>query len=481
MNTRKTFRLIWLGSIVLLLASSCKVMEPTTPAVAPVPEKFTATVDTAKSSGSIPWSGFFDDQHLVGLIREALANNPDMHIAQQRVEAAGAIVRARKGALLPSLTVAAAAGQRRFGEYTMDGIGNFDTNFSENIQPDQRIPEHLPDYYLGLQSSWEIDIWQKLRYRKRAAASRFLATAKGKQWVTTSLIASVATAYYDLLALDNALVIVRENIRLQQQAVELIQIQKQAGRATELAVKQFRAQLLNTQSLEVQVQQQIIETENQVNVLLGRFAQPVQRGLPILNQQLPEEVHAGVPAEMLRHRPDVQKTELEWLASQSDVKAARAAFFPSLTITSSVGFQSFNPDVLFNPASLAYNIFGGLATPLFHGNALRAEYRMAAAYQTESFMEYRKTVLDAYREVVNGLNGIENLSRLSALKEQEVAELQAAVSASNDLFTAGFASYLEVITAQKSVLEAELALADTRRQQFFVVVGLYKALGGGWE
>ncbi|MBL0743139.1 efflux transporter outer membrane subunit [Chryseolinea sp. Jin1] len=471
-----------LSVLVASFLCSCKVAQPLLPEAVKVPEAFGGMPDTTKSLGYTPRTIFFKDEHLTRLIGEAVENNPDVQIALQRIEMTRASVLVRKGALLPSASLFVAGGQQKFGAHTMDGVGNFDTNFSNNITDDKRMPEHLPEFYAGLQSSWEIDLWKKLRSRKRAAFLRLLSSEKGKHWVTTTLVSEVAVLYYELLALDNELNIIHENIRLQQKAVEVILVQKQAGRANELAVKQFTAQLLNTQGLEYRIRQEIVEGENALNTLLGRMGKPVERGQPILEQTLPMEISVGIPAHMLRRRPDVQAAELNLLASHADLKSAHAAFFPSLTITSSVGLQSFSSSYFFNlPGSLAYSVLGGLTTPLFERNTIRADYKAATAFQAEEFHHYRSAVLNGYREVVTSMNRIENLKAASDLKEQEVEVLQNAVATSRDLFNTGYANYLEVVSAQRGVLEAELALADTRKAQFHSLIALYKALGGGWE
>ncbi|MBL7852247.1 MAG: efflux transporter outer membrane subunit [Cyclobacteriaceae bacterium] len=468
--------------LVAVLLVQCKVAPPVqTPEAASLPSSFPSPGDSTQNSAQVPWREFFDDPFLVKHIEMGIANNLDLKMAVQRIEMAQASVRVAKGAFFPTLSATAAVGQRKFGEYTMDGIGNFDTNFSTNLPPEKRVPEHLPDYWLGVQSVWEIDLWGKLRNQKKSAVARFLATEKARHLVVTSLVAEIARSYYELLALDNELVFIQENIQLQQTAVELINAQKAAGRATELAVKQVTAQLLNTQSRESLAKQMIVYHENQINLLLGRFPQPVERGRPILDQPLPREIHAGIPAQMLTRRPDIAMAELRLEAARFDVKATRAAFFPSLAITSSLGLQSFRPEKFFNtPGSMAYSVFGGLTAPVFQRNMLKADYQRASAAQMELFYEYQKLVINGFQETVTGLKRIENFQTASTLKAQEVTTLQEAVSTANDLYIAGLASYLEVILAQKNVLEAELQLAETRKEQFFSVIDLYRALGGGW-
>lgn len=476
---KSVFRFLTILVLALTL-SQCKIAEKVTePELSTLPTRYPAT--DSSSTQPLAWREYYTDDLLRQHIEEGLKGNLDLKIAMQRIAMANANFSLSKGALLPSLQGFTSTSQQRFGEYTMDGIGNFDTNLSDNIGEDKRIPVRLPDYYLGFQTSWEVDVWGKLRNQRRAAASRVFASEKAQHLLKTLVVAEIARLYYSLLALDNKLVIIRENIRLQQTAVTLITAQKVAGRATELAVKQFTAQLLNTQSLEALVQRQIIEKENMFNLMLGRYPQPVVRGRLILAQPMPEKLKTGVPAQLLSQRPDIRQSELQLAAARFDVNAARAAFLPSLNITGAWGMQAFNTQVLFNtPTSVAYNLLGGLTTPFFNKNAIRAQHRRASAAQLEAFYDYQKSILNGYQEVSTQLANLENLQRSYEFKASEVDTLTEGVATANDLFVAGLASYLEVVTAQKSVLLAELDAIDTREMQFKATVDLYKALGGGW-
>lgn len=465
---------------LLVTVTGCKLTQPVEQhARIKAPETFAGQSDST-GIASMQWKTFFADQDLVALIDTALQNNLDLKMAVQRIEMSRAGVLAARGAMLPIIGADVSGGGRKFGDYTMDGVGNYDTNFSENIDEDRRLPApFLPDYFVGLRSSWEIDIWGKLKNRKKAAYSRFLATEKARQAIVTGLIAEIARSYYELLALDTELDIIRKNIALQESAVETIKVQKEAGRANELGVRQLTAQLLNTRSLEFEVQQRIIEIENEVNLLTGRFPQPVVRGKSL--GKVPEVVSTGVPAQMLRRRPDIQQAQLDLLANYSDQQAAQLAFLPSLNITAFLGFNAFKSSLLFAPGSIAYSALGGLTAPLLNRKALKAAQKTSEAASLESLYAYNKAVLNGFREVNTSLRKLENTSRIGELKQQEVEVLQQAVVTSKDLFQTGYASYLEVITAQRSVLEEELNLTNVQKEQFLALVELYRALGGGWE
>jgi NodT family efflux transporter outer membrane factor (OMF) lipoprotein len=359
MKTIKTITGIFFITAALLI-SSCKSTQTPEKKPTNMPEAFSGSKDSL-SSATINWKEYFSDQNLLTLIDTALQNNLDVSIALQRIEGARAGVRFAKGALLPTVSGGVAANMRRFGLYTMDGSGNATTE----IYNGELIPVNLPDYYVGLQTAWEADVWGKLRNRKKASIARYLGSVEGKNWVVSNLVAEVAMAYYELLALDHELDIIRETITLQDSALSIAVVQKDAGAANELAVKQFRAQLLNSKSMEVDVLQMITELENWINALSGRFPQSVNRDKALFMSAIPRQVNAGIPSDLLRNRPDIKQAELELMAAKADVKAARALFYPSLTITGGAGFQAYKTSLLFtSPQSFIFSAFGSLAAPL---------------------------------------------------------------------------------------------------------------------
>lgn len=477
--TRKVFLFALILSVLL---SGCKTLKTPEqlPKLTPVSDTYNG-VRSMTNAADIHWKDFFADPDLSALIDTALRNNLDLHITLQRIEMGRAQLDRTKGLTLPFVAGGVSMGQKRFGKYTMDGIGNYDTNFSNNITKDQNIPEFLPDFNVGLQSSWEIDIWQKLRTRKEAALMRYLATVEGRNFVITNLIADIAFYYYELLAFDNELDIIRETIRLQSSELSIIKVQKEAGRANELGVTQFEAQFLNTQSLEVEIKQQINEYENRLNFLLGRFATPIVRNKDLFVNSLPVEVTSGIPADLLKNRPDVRQAQYELAATKADVYVAKAAFYPSLNIAATLGFQTFNPRFIIAPQSIAYNILGSLTAPLFNKTALKADLKTARAAQIEALYYYQKTILNGYFEVYNQLVLINNLEKIHGFKNKEAEALTKSIQAASDLFVTGRATYLEVIVSRKNALQTRIDLLDVRKRQYQAAINLYRALGGGWK
>lgn len=463
---------------LLLLIAGCKV--PHSIQSIPdqkIPSSFTYLADTS-GVAQIQWREFFADSILVALIEEGIKSNFDVNIALQRIEQARSNVIFRKGAAFPTVAVGGTAAIRRYGLYTMDGAGNATTE----ILPNQIVPVNLPDYLTGFQANWEVDVTGKLRNRSRAATARYLASVEGRNWLITNLVADIATAYYELIALDQELSIIKSTIDLQQSAFEVVSLQKEHGATSELVVNQFEAQLLGTRSLAYEVNQQMAVLENYINTLLGRFPTAVNRNPVMFEGQFMPRLSHGVPSELLRNRPDVRSAELELTASKADFKAARAAFFPSLDITSGVGFQAFRTDLLFtSPQSFIFNLAGSVSAPLLNRTAIKAELNAANAAQIEALYNYQRSILMAFYEVSNEIYNLSNLEQIIDQRRRQVDVFARAIENSTELYKTGRANYLEVIITQQNALAAKLDLVDVRKRQLISQVMLYKSLGGGWQ
>jgi len=461
-----------------LLYTGCKVPALVqTPKPKPLPDTFNTSTDTVNTA-SIQWKNFFSDPYLAKLIDTALKNNQELLITLQEIEIARNDVRVRQGKLLPMVAAGGGIGVEKVGRYTSQGAGDASTE----IKPGKEVPEWLGDYRIGVYANWEVDIWNKLRTEKKAAVDRYLATMEGKNFVVTSLVAEIAHSYYSLLALDNQLDVVRQTILLQKNALEVVKLQKQAARVTELAVKKFEAEVLGSQSLEFDILQKIKETENEINFLAGRYPQPVERDKALFLTALPQQVHAGLPSQLLGNRSDLKQAELELAAAQLDVKAARKEFYPSFEISSSLGFNAFNPSYLARfPESLLFSLAGDLAGPLVNKSAIRAEFNNANARQLQALYNYERTILNAYIEVSNELSNLGNLQKTYDLKTKEVDALIASVDISNELFRSARADYFEVLMTQRDAIQSKLELIDTRLHQLNSITNLYRSLGGGWN
>ncbi|RYJ40785.1 RND efflux system outer membrane lipoprotein [Flavobacterium anhuiense] len=469
---------------VCLAVAGCKTPAPEAAVTTstPVPESFGATAQTQdanNNTAALNWKDYFKDQNLVDLIDAALKNNQELNITLQEIEIAKNDIRVKKGLLLPTAGLRAGAGVEKVGRYTSQGAGDATTE----IKPGVETPDPLGDFTIAAYANWEVDIWKKLRNSKKAALNRYLATVEGKNFVITNLIAEVADSYYELLALDNQLDIVKQTIKLQTNALEIVKVQKQAARATELGVKKFEAEVLTSQSLEFDILQKIKENENKINFLLGRYPQEIKRTSSTnFLSLLPAVVSSGIPSQLLQNRPDVKQAELELVAAKLDVKVARAEFYPSLDITAAIGVNAFKPSYLFTmPESLLYSLAGDLVAPLINRNAIKAEFASANARQIQALYNYDRTVLNAYLEVSNQMSKIENLQKGYDLKSKQVDALNTSIDVSNDLFKSARVDYFEVLMTQRDALEAKLELIDTKKEQLNAAVHVYRDLGGGWK
>lgn len=431
------------------------------------------TVNTAR----VQWRDFFTDPNLEALIDTALKNNQELNIVMQEINIAKNEVRARKGAYLPFVNGEVGAGVEKVGDFTRSGA----VEHTDEIAPGKTFPNPLPDYYLGLTASWELDIWNKLRTARKSAILRYLSSVEGRNFMVTQLVAEIANSYYELMALDNQLQILQRNIEIQTNALEIVRLQKVAARVTELAVRRFEAEVLKNQSRQYYIVQNIVVVENRINFLVGRFPQPVKRSSEGFIDLVPAPVRAGIPPQLLRNRPDIRQAENMLAASKLDVNVARRNFYPTLMITAGVGYDAFNTSYLLKPESMIYSAFGHLVAPLVNRNAIKAEYFSANARQIQNVYEYERKILNAYIEVANQLSNISNLEKSYALRSKQVATLTTSIDISTGLFKSARADYMEVLLTQRDALESKFELIETKKQQMNAMVNVYQALGGGWN
>ncbi|MCG2792264.1 MAG: TolC family protein [Weeksellaceae bacterium] len=443
-----------------------------------IPQNFDKTTTSENNSGITPWKQFFTDPNLVILIDEALKNNQDLLITLQEIEIAKSDVLYKNGKLSPTVAAKLGAGIEKVGRYTSSGAGDASTDITDG----KEVPENLANFEGGLVANWEVDIWQKLRTEKKAAVAHYLSTVEGKNFVFSSLIAEVANNYYELLSLDNQLDIIHQYMDLQKKALQVAKIQKEAMATTELAVKKFEAELAKSKATEYDLKQQITEKENEINALLGRYPQPIDRVKESFMSIVPQTVYTGIPSQLLANRPDIKQAELELEAAKLDVEAARKEFYPSLEINAALGLEAFNPSYLVKlPKSIAYNLVGELAGPLINKTAIQAQFKMADAKQIEALYDYDKTILSAYIDVANQMSKIKNLDQYYEMKAQQSKALDDGIGIANQLFQNSRADYLEVLLNQRDALDAKMELIEAKAMQLSTVVNIYKSLGGGWK
>ncbi|UKN01964.1 TolC family protein [Paracrocinitomix mangrovi] len=478
MNKQQIKLIIGIVGLVTIL-NACGIPKVTSrDANREVPEQFVNGNQDSTNIADIIWKDYFHDKYLIALIDTALLYNQELNITLQEINVYNNEILARKGEYLPFVDIGAGGGVEKVGRYTSQGANDANTE----IAPGKETPDPLGDVFVGAFATWEIDIWRKLRNSRDAAVNRYLATVEGKNFMVTNLVAEVASSYYELLALDSQLKLLQEYIKIQNNALKTVKIQKEAGESTELAVKRFEAEVLKTQAKQFDIKQQIVETENKINFLLGRYPQHIERSEQSFEAPITDSLMYGVPSQLLENRPDIKAAELEITASKLDVKVAKAKFYPSLDITAGVGMQAFNPAYFIKaPESMLYNLAGDLMAPVINRKAIKAEFLSANAEQLQAVYDYEKTVLTAYIEVYNQLSNIDNLNQSYSLKNQEVTVLNQSIVYANGLFTSAKADYMEVLITQRDALDARFELIEYKLMQFNAMIHLYQALGGGWK
>lgn len=460
--------IVWLGACKTP-AITAKTERTTTPST------YTGGTDTLNVA-RMNWRAYFKDPYLIELIDTALLNNQELSIMMQEIEMSKNEVMARKGEYLPFLNFRGGAGPERAGKYTWDGFSEDDLK-----EHPEKGPKYIGDFMAGAYFSWELDVWHKLRNARKSAALHYLSGIEGRNFTVTNIIAEIAASYYELLALDNMMSIVRQNIELQSSAVQIVKLEKDAAKLSQLAVNRFEAQLLNTRNLQYDIAQRMVETENRIHFLTGRFPYPIKRDTTSFSLPMADQLKAGIPSQLLSNRPDIRQAELQLQAAKIDVHVARANFYPSFSLNAGLGFRAFNPLHVIRPESIIYNLAGDMVAPLINKNAIKATYFNANARQIQTVYEYELSILNAHIEVINQLSKIENYSKSFDTKSKEAEMLAQSVVISNKLFRSARADYLEVLLTQREALDSRLELIEIRLKQLEAKVSLYRSLGGGWN
>ena len=457
--------------VILMSIVACKTPQATMPK-----DTLKDSLPTLSKDSSVTispaWREFFQDPMLQKLIETALQNNQDLKITLQELAIAKSAITTKQAALLPSVTANIGAGVSKVGRYTAEGAGNVGTE----ITPGHNIPTVIPDLSPSLQVDWTIDLWNKLNSGKKAAVERYLASEAGQRAIKSQLVADVAENYYLLLALDYKLSVMQQYISLQKDAVRIAQIQKEADADTQLAVEKFEAELAKAQADEYLLRQSIVETENNLNLLLGRFPQTIQRTkVDFLQLPMPTTAHS-LSTQLLLQRPDVIQAEHQLKAAKWDVETARKEFLPSFNISAAIGLNAFNPKYLFKlPESLVFNALGGLTAPLINKKAIQANFAQADALQIEALYNYDKTLLTAFIETSTLQSKISNIKLLQQFKQKQSDALIRAVSAAQKLYLNNRATYLEVIDSERGQLDCKMELIDAKSQQLSTLIEMYSA------
>lgn len=470
-------------ALLLLLPAGCHIPDlRSAQSGAPVPDQFTIAgkdnieVPANKErTATLPVEQYYSDPKLTQLIHDALGSNLELKMIDEEIQIAANEVLARRGAYLPFVGVRGGAGLDKPGRFTREGA----LEEQLEVAPGRSFPNPMSDYLGALTFLWRLDIWRELRNARDAANQRYSAAIERRFDFVTRLVADVAETYYELMALDRRLENLKTIIDLQDKSLEFAKSRKEAGRGNELAVQRFQAEVQKNRSEMLIVTQDLVEAQNRMNLLVGRYPQAVERStVPYFDIDF-AGLNAGLPSELLQNRPDIRQAERELTAAGLDILVAKARFYPSLDITAGVGYRAFNPRYLVKPESLVYGAAGDLVAPLINKKAIQADYLTANARQLQAIYNYQRVVLTAYLEVVNRLSMVEQYRKSLQLKKQQLDSLVSSVDVATKLFENARAEYVEVLLAQRDLVDARMIYIDTKKQQLSAMIKVYQALGGG--
>ncbi|HET6423583.1 MAG TPA: TolC family protein [Planctomycetaceae bacterium] len=462
----------------VLLVSGCRIPQLCGPDSSLVVPADYLGVTGAGNSGQISINEFFDDPALTQLLVEGLAQNQELKIRNQEIQIASNEILARRGAYLPFVSLGTRSGFERTSKFTPMGAAEEQLTAPGG----RRFNDPLTNTRISADLVWHVDIWKQYRNAQAAAMQRYCEAIEARNYLITRIVAEIAENYYELAALDKRLVYLEQTIDIQQKSLEVAKAQKEAARGTELGVQRFLAEVRKNESQRLIIRQRIIETENRINFLVGRYPQAVERRAWDFIKLDSQILQVGVPAELLQNRRDIVAAEYEVAASGLDVQVAKANFYPKLDITASVGFEAFNPRYLFDPGAFIAGTAGELVAPLINKKAIQAEYMNANARQLQAIYAYQRTVLNAFTEVVNRMNKVENYRGSVTVKLEQVKALEQSVDVATNLFQGARpeVEYVDVLFAQRDLLEARIDMIETKQQQLSAIVNAYQALGGGY-
>ncbi len=465
-----TIHKIILIFFVSFLVVSCHTRQNYQRANDVVDEKLFRTDALPKDSVSmanLSWKEIFTDAVLQKHIAKALENNLDIRIALQNIASAEAYLKQSKAAYQPTISVGP--------DYSFN-TSSLNTQFGQIVGERRYINQFDITANLG----WELDLWGKLKGQEKAQYAAYLSSVAAHQNVKSNLLASIATAYYQLLAFDEQKKIFSNTIEIRKKNLETTKALKEAGIVSEVAVQQSEALVYNAEASLVTLDVQIQMLENTISLLMGEPSHEIER-TSLSTQNFALNTDVGYPSALLANRPDVKQAEFNLINAFELTNAAKAQFYPSLRITGSTGVQSVDIDKLFSANSVFANVLVGLAQPILNKRQIRTNYEVSLANQERAYLNFRKTILNAGNEVSDALKMYNAQDQFIAFKKKELSAYDKSVEFSQELVNYGMANYLEVLNANVNKLNAEINIANAQYTKLQAGVELYRALGGGWR
>ena len=453
-------------ALAAALLAGCTVGPDYRRPVVDAPASFRFEPAAAAETANTAWWKQFGDPVLDGLIDTALANSLDVKIAAANVEQATALIAQARSPLFPQVGYGASGERTRSPETELTAaIPNY--------------PNPQTAYQALLTVSWEIDLWGRIRRLSEAAQANMLATDEARRGVILTLVSSVATSYITLRGLDEQLVIARRTLATYGESVRLYELQFKYGQTSQMTVSQAQSQYETAAARIPQIELRIAQVENALSILLGRNPGPIPRGRSIYDLALPA-VPAGVPSTLLERRPDLLQAEQALIAANAQIGAARALYFPTISLTGAFGTSSAELSNLFTGPARAWNYAGQVIGPIFTFGAVSGQVAQAEASQQAALLNYRRSIQGAFADVDDALVANQKLKDQQAAQERLVAALRNYARLARLQYDGGYAPYSTVLQAEQSLFPAELELAAVRASVFTSAANTYKAMGGGW-
>jgi len=460
----------------LLLLSACMMGPDYQRPEVPTAEAWRLAPATSASIANLPWWELFKDGELQKLIRTALEENLDLRVAAAAIEQFKNQLVIAKFDLAPSLGYTGSA-------FTYHNTNNALGFGAANIPgPSGRSGGLTFSHESGSAGiKWEVDLWGRIRRNIEATRAQLLARAENQRGVIIGLVGNVAQSYFTIRSLDLQVEIAARTLKVWDEAVRLTRSRYQQGYVSKLDLDRFQAEQAGTKAQLANLQMQVVQAENQLSVLLGHKPMPIPRGLALTEQPMPPDVPAGLPSDLLRQRPDILQAEQELAAATANIGVAEAQRFPQLSIGGIAGGAGFQLSSVSTGPFATFGASGTLTGPLLNATALGYQVGVTTAQAKQALAQYQNAILTAFKEVEDALIAVQKTREQREAQEAQVAALQSALTLADKRYRGGFASYLDVLTAQRDLFQAELGLASTRQQNLVSVVQLYKALGGGWS
>jgi multidrug efflux system outer membrane protein len=452
--------------LVAVLVAGCMVGPDYQRPAVPSAERFLYEPRDAAQTADTAWWRQFGDPVLDKLVDEALANNRNVKIAAANVDAAAAVLTQARSPLYPQLGYGGAAQRQRAG-------------FGADRLPNANLPDALTAYDALLSASWELDLWGRIRRQSEAARANVLATDEARRGVILSLVASVAGNYLQLRGLDAQLAVAKQTLGAYGESVKLFELQFQYGQVSQMNVAQAKSQYETAAAQIPLIESQIAQAEDAISILLARNPGPIERGKTIDQLAIPT-IPAGLPSQLLERRPDVMQAEQQLVAANAQIGAAKALYFPTISLTGTLGTASRDLSDLFKGPSRTWSYAGQLVGPIFTAGAISGQVAQAQATQQAAVLNYQQSVQSAFADVDNALVAHQKILEQLAAQQRLVAALQDYTRLARLQYDAGYSPYSTVLQAEQALFPAELQLAAVRASSFSSATTIYKAMGGGW-